>query len=98
MIGNDVSDTIIVVLPSAAAVEAIITTIVDAHRCPFDGVPIVDVAVHWALCLEQLPVSVWTYNSLRRARQSQHIDHAIYDDTSANAVITIQCQEVNRIE
>src|SRR5258706_9440252 len=68
MIGDDIGHTIIRARPGTAAVETVITSIVDTHGCALDGVPVVDSPVHGTVCLVQLPICVRPHDETRLTR------------------------------
>src|SRR5688572_15761636 len=98
MICNDIRDAVIVVFPCAAAEKTIVAIVVDTKCCPFNGVPIIDSAIHGTLGFKKLPISMGPDDNTRLSGKREHVQHAVDDNPGPHPVWIVNCQKVLRIE
>src|SRR5687767_1449874 len=98
MICHYIRDAIVVVFPCTATEKTVIAIVVQTKCCAFNGVPIIDSAIHGTLGFEKLPVSMEPNHNTRFTGGCEHIQHAVNYDPGPNTVLIVECQKVLRIE
>src|ERR1051326_1530225 len=78
-------DTIVFTLPSTAAVETKVATVVFADERAFDRVPVPNLIVHRAIRLKPLPIGPRTHDHLSFILQLSHRFHGSNHESSSRA-------------